>query len=468
MVRFWHRDLDLFKPDVWTYLTAVALCFVTSLVFGLLPAIRFSRPGLVAALKDDAGGGGRRVGRVHRLTAAIQAGIAVPFLVIGGVKLDQVRTAAAADVGFAPSGLFAARADISGARRPDIQTTPSALLKQVTQSLGEATGVSSVAASDGIPLDFRDRTARLFREGDARPVRAHTTRVDERFFDTLGIKVLRGRGITRDDGPGAVLVVVLSQPLAAQLFPGEEAIGKRLTFALQTSTTETAGPNRQTLEPEGNSSPVFTVVGVTADVVTSQMGTERPQMFVPLAQHPVESVVLVARATAPQTSMATAFKNAVAVADPDFAASSMMTGERLIRRSVVDLATHSAMAVICAGVALTLAALGVYGVVGFMVATRTREIGVRMALGASRPRVLRTVLADALKVVAPGVILGLVLSVLLIRGANLPETWYALGSTEPLAYAAAAAVALAVALVAGLPSARRAIKINPIQAMRSE
>ena len=74
----WHRDLDLFKPDVWTYMTAVGLCFVTSVVFGLLPAIRFSRPSLASALKDDAGGGGRRVGRVHRLTAAIQAGIAVP------------------------------------------------------------------------------------------------------------------------------------------------------------------------------------------------------------------------------------------------------------------------------------------------------------------------------------------------------------------------------------------------------
>ena len=465
---FWHRDLDLFKPDVWTYLTAVGLCFLTSVVFGLLPAIRFSRPSLVSALKDDAGGGGRRVGRAHRLTAAIQAGIAVPFLVIGGVKLDQVRTAAAADVGFAPAGLFVARADLSGAGRPGVPATPSVLLKQVTQSLGEAAGVSSVTAADGIPLDFRARIVRVFREGDATPVRAHTTRVDEHFFDTLKIRVARGRGITREDVPGAALVVVLSQTLAAQLFPGEEAIGKRLTFALQASAAETAGPSRQTLKPEGPASPVFTVVGVTDDVVTSQMGTERPQMFVPLAQHPAESVVLVARATAPQTSMATSFKNAVAVADPDFAASSMTTGERLIRRSVVDLATHSAMAVLCAGVALTLAALGVYGVVGFMVATRTREIGVRMALGASRPRVLRTVLADAIKVVAPGVILGLVLSVVLIRVSNLPETWYALGGIEPLAYAASAAVALGVALVAGLPSARRAIKINPIQAMRSE
>jgi putative ABC transport system permease protein len=139
-----------------------------------------------------------------------------------------------------------------------------------------------------------------------------------------------------------------------------------------------------------------------------------------------------------------------------------------VRRSVVDLATHSAMAVVCAGVALTLAALGVYGVVGFMVATRTREFGVRMALGASRPRVLRTVLTDAIKVVVPGVGIGLVLSVVLVRVSNMPETWYALGGAEPMAYALAAAIAMFVALVAGLPSARRAVRINPIQAMRSE
>ena len=166
--------------------------------------------------------------------------------------------------------------------------------------------------------------------------------------------------------------------------------------------------------------------------------------------------------------MSASFGNAVRVVDPDFATSGMTTGARIVRRSVVDLATHSAMAVVCAGVALTLAALGVYGVVGFMVATRTREIGVRMALGASRPRVLRTVLTDAVRVVLPGVLLGLVPAVLLVRVANMPETWYALGGVEPLAYTIAAAVAMVVALVAGLPSARRAMRISPIQAMRAE
>jgi predicted permease len=467
---FWHRDLDLFRPDVWTYLVSAGLCFVTTVVFGLLPALRFSRPNLTSALKDEAGGGGRRASRLHRWTAAIQAGLAVPFLVIGGVKLDQVRTAAAADVGFEPIGLYAARVDLTGGGTNDVAKDWPALVQRLTSGLAPATGVTAVSVADGIPLDFRQRTTRLVREGDASPRRAHTTRVDEHYFDTLGIRLTRGRAFTRTDVAGAPPVVVLSEPLAQQLFPGEDAVGKRMTFALESLPRPGIGPNREKLSATGGAGQTYTVVGVTADVVTSQMGTDRPQMFVSLAQHPTSSVLLIARAhtSATDAAMAVAYKNAVTGVDPDFAPSTIGSGARLVRRSVVDLATHSAMAVVCAGVALTLAALGVYGVVGFMVATRTREIGVRMALGATRLRVLRTVLVDAIQVVVPGVALGLVLAVLLVRFANLPETWYDLGGVEAIAYSAAAGVAVVVALLAGLPSARRAMRINPIQAMRSE
>ena len=182
---------------------SAGLCFVTTLIFGLLPAIRFSRPNLVTALKDDAGGGGRRIGRLHRWTAAIQAGVAVPFLVIGGVKVDQVRTAAAADVGYEPVGLFAARVDLSGGGKTDVAKNAPFLLEQLTQNLGQATGVAKVATADGMPLDFRQRTTRVLAEGNGTAFRAHTTRVDERFFDTLGVRLLRGRGIAREDRVGA-------------------------------------------------------------------------------------------------------------------------------------------------------------------------------------------------------------------------------------------------------------------------
>jgi ABC-type antimicrobial peptide transport system permease subunit len=166
--------------------------------------------------------------------------------------------------------------------------------------------------------------------------------------------------------------------------------------------------------------------------------------------------------------MASAFKNAVAEADPEFLPSSMTTGDRLMRRSRNDLTVHSLTAVVCASVALSLTALGVYGVVGLMVASRTREIGVRMALGASRPRVLGTVLVDAMKVVLPGVAGGLLIAILLVRVANAPETWYELGGAEPLSYAFGAAGALLVATIAGLPSARRAARVDPLHAMRAE
>jgi putative ABC transport system permease protein len=465
---FWHRDLDLFRPTPSVYLMCAGLSFVTTAVFGLVPAIRFSRPNLITSLKDDAGGGGRRVGRLQKWTAAIQAGVAVPFLVIGAVKLDQVQTAAGADVGFEPIGIFAAPVDLSGGGNTDVAKHAPFLLGEVTRNLNQATGVTAVAAADGLPLDFRQRTTRLFREGDGSGYHAHTTRVSETFFDTLGIRVVRGRGFRTDDRLGAENVVVLSQPLAAKLFPGEDALGERLLFEVQSLATGSPGPNRETLRADAPARLTFTVVGVTDDVVTSQMGTERPQLFLPLAQHPPANVVLIARATAADSTMAAAFKNAVATVDPDFAQSSMVTGARLIQRSVRDLASHSILSVVCAGVALLLAALGVYGVVGFMVATRTREIGVRMALGATRPDVLRSVLADAVKVVVPGVVVGLALAIVAVRVGNVPETWYDLGSAEPLAYAAAAAVALAVATIAGLPSARRATKINPIVAMRAE
>ena len=144
----------------------------------------------------------------------------------------------------------------------------------------------------------------------------------------------------------------------------------------------------------------------------------------------------------------------------------LITGEELVENSYSDLLTQGGVGGIAALVALILAALGVYGVIAFMVATRTREIGVRAALGASRLRVLGEVLADALKLVVPGIGVGLVLAVLWVRVAD--PSWYPLGGVEPLVYSLAAATAFGVAVLAGIPSARRAAAVEPIIAIRSE
>jgi predicted permease len=453
---FYGPELDLFKPDVWLVLQCIALCFVASVVLGLLPALRFSRPAILAALKNDSAGSGRRVGRLQRLTAALQAGIAVPFLVIGGVKLDEARVTATADLGFAPQGLYAARVNLSdiGKTEDDRQL----FVRAVQENLARAQGIVSVSIGDGVPLDFIYRDTRVAREGESGFVAAHTTRVGVGYFETLGIRLLAGRPIDANDGAGAERVVLLSEPLARRLFPAGDPIGKRVVFAL-----------------EGDERQAYTVVGVTGDLVSTQMGNPRPQLFISLAQHPASTILAIARGTAADPSVQRAFENAISNANPDFVIGNgseeiqsrpLITGEGLVDNSHRDLLTHSAVGGVLAGVALILAALGVYGVIAFMVATRTREIGVRVALGASRSRVLGDVLGDALKLVVPGIGVGLVAAVLWVRVAE--PSWYPLGGVEPLIYVVAAATAFFVAVLAGLPSARRAAAVQPIVAIRTD
>jgi len=447
--------LDIFAPDPWLVLQCVALCFVTSLVLGTLPALRFSRPAIVSALKNDSSGSGQRVGRLQRFTAAAQAGLAVPFLVICGLYLDQARVTTFADVGFTPKGLYAVSIGLPAIARTEEEQ--QRFLQAVVQNLADAPAVTSVSVGDGVPLDFIYRNTRVAREGDGAFVAAHTTRVGPNYLETIGTRLLAGRSIDADDREGSERVVLLSEPLARQLFPAGDPIGGRVTFAL-------GGGERH----------VYTVVGVTTDLVSTQMGNPRPQLFLPLAQDPASTVLVIARGAPSDPSIRGAFHNAIAGGlrllpgggDPDSVFRELITGESLIENSRSDILTMSAAGGVAASVALVLATFGVYGVIAFMVATRTREIGIRVALGASRGRVLRDVLAGALTLVVPGIGLGLLLAVVWVR--LVDPSWYPLGGVEPLIYTIAAATAFLVAVLAGIPSARRAAAVHPMVAMRTE
>ena len=451
----WGPWLDLFRPDAWLAVQCVALCLVTSLVLGGLPAIRFSRPSIVTALKNDSAGGGRRVGRLQRLTAAAQAGLAVPLLVMAGVQFDQARVAAGADVGFQPQGLYAASLNLAAIAATESERRQ--FLETAQDTLGRASGVSRASVGDGVPLDFIYRNTRVAREGDDTFATVHTTRVSPGYLETIGTRLLAGRAIEAGDRADAERVVVLSAPLAQQLFPAGDALGQRVAIAQTADRQQT-----------------FTVVGISADLVSTQMGNPRPQLFLSIAQEPVESVMLLARGTASDTAVRDAFRMAIAEGlratssrlGPDDVFREVSTGERLIENSRSDFLTSSGVAGLAAAVALVLTALGVYGVIAFMVATRTREIGVRVALGATRARVLRGVLGQALTLVVPGISGGMLLAVAWVRLTD--PAWYPLGGVEPLVYAFAATTALAVATIAGMPSAHRAAAIPPIVAMKAE
>lgn len=452
------------RIDGWMIAICIGLCLVTSLLFGLIPAARFSRPVIISSLKDDAGVGGAAAGRMRRVTAALQVAIAVPLIVMSGMSLDRFRATATSNLGFESDLLYAAPLKFEGVADESVQFR----LRSVRANLEKASGVASVTVADGLPLDFNGRESRVSLpvDGSVAPrfVGVQVTRVGDGYLDTMGIPLLRGRGFTAEDRAGAEMVTVISKALAAMLFPDAEAadaVGKRLTFGA-------AGQAQQSL----------TIIGVTGDFPTSQMSTQREQLLLPLAQHASANMFLIARSAPgePASKLTAALENAVRELGPDFtrdlstgdgvAYSRIITGVWLRENSMQDFLVQSAVAGGTGSVILMLAALGVYGVVGLMVAMRTREIAVRVALGASRQRVIGMILFDVVKLVVPGVVIGLILTVALNR-LNAENMGISLSDAEPLAYVAGGAIAVLAAILASLAPARRAASVQPMVAMRS-
>jgi predicted permease len=456
----------MLKVDLSMVATCFGLCLVTSLLFGWLPATRFSRPVILSSLKDDAGGGALRVGKVHRVTAALQVAIAVPLLVMSGQSLDRVRATATMNLGFQSDLLYAAPLKVDNLTLQEAGAT----IRRMRDTLAEASGVASVTVADGLPLDFRYRNMSVALKTDAGTaptfLSAHVTRAGDGYFDTMGIPIVRGRAFTAEDRLGSELVTVVSKPLAEKLSPAGDVIGKHLLFGTDAKTQQT-----------------LTIIGVTADFPTTQMSTEREQLLLPLAQYPgvgwdavpvlddrgsSAHVMLIARSVPgePPQKMKATLENLARELDPEFQSYSVVTGAWLRENSMNDFMTQSAVSAIAGGVILLLAALGIYGVVGLMVATRTREIAVRSALGASRKRVVGMIIADVIKLVSPGCVVGVVLTLVLNR-LNAENMGISLSSAEPVAYAAGAVVAVLVAVLASLGPARRAASVPPMVAMRS-
>ncbi len=458
---------DALRVDTSMIAVVTGMCLVTSLVFGWLPALRFSRPVIITVLKDDAGTGGVRAGRLQRIATALQVAIATPLLILSGMTLDRVRATATDHLGFESELLYSAPLPLKAIEGASAAFTA----RSAQETLAQTAGIASVTVADGLPLDFRYRITRVATiPGDdtaPKAVAAHVTRVGDGYLDTLGIPLIRGRQFGVDDRIGAQDVTIVSKPLAERLFPDADPVGKHVTFAPGEKTERT-----------------LTIVGVTADFPTSQMSTDRAQLLLPLAQHPAvledsvgvdddrggaATLMLVARsATGEQPkTMTAALERVLLDFDPEFESASIVTGAWLRKKSVNDFLTQSAVSGVVGGVLVLLAALGIYGVVGLMVATRIREIAVRVALGASRRRVMGMVLRDVVKLVLPGVGLGVLLAVAFVK-LNGDDFGISLSTLEPLAYFVGSAVTVLIAVVASLAPARRAASVEPMRAMRSE
>jgi predicted permease len=264
----------------------------------------------------------------------------------------------------------------------------------------------------------------------------------------MGIRLVEGRGFTADDRDGAPLVVVLNTVAAERYWPGERAVGRRLRFGGDDSTFATV---------------VGIVEGVRFDGLDAPLKMEG---YMPFAQFPSSSAQLVARTEGNPSAIAAALRAAVAELDPALPLGTIETMEERMRESLMLAVLYMRLFTIFAAAALLLAAIGAYGVIAFAVVQRTRELGIRMALGATRAEVVRLVVGYGGRLAAIGIALGVVAALALSR--VLRSLLFGVSATDPATFAGVALLLAAVAVLASWLPARRAARIDPTVAMRAE
>ena len=444
--------LDL-RPSWTVLLGSLTLALVAALAVGLLPALRFSRPALLASVTRDPGNGGPRVGRLHRIAASAQTALALLFLITCGLFVRALDRMDGRALGFEPHNLLTVDLDLSTQGYNTVEEG-QAFLDRVRESAASLPGVMSAAYADGIPLDlvgnFTDVSRADRQDEAAGRVLVEFTRVADGFFRTVGTPLLRGRGIERTDTPSADRVVVITKPLADRMWPGEEPLGRQLRITLGKD------------EPQP-----YTVVGIVGVVASSRPTEDWPHVFVPLLQHyDRPRFMLAVRSAGDATAITKAIQSVVLAADSRFPVPTVVSSESLLAQSMQPQRTTAGAAGALGLLALLLSASGVYGVVRFAVSSRTREFGVRIALGATQGQILRGVLRDAVRLAIPGMAAGGVLAIGI--AAAMRSMLLGVEPVDPIALAAATGVLLLVVLLASQGPALRASRINAIDALRHE
>jgi len=429
-------------------LFAFLLSTATAVFFGFAPARRASRTDLSGTLKGlrqtDPGDARLRAGFV-----VVQLALALVLLVGAGLLTRSFSRLLQWNPGFERAGVTVSFMLPPGAV---YQTRDQMLdvLKRAREAAGSAPGVERAALCSGGPLFGGDGLDGLLVEG--RPPGDPQTRlqvafydVDPPFFRTLGIPVVRGRDLTDADTPGSPPVALVNETLARRAFPGEDPIGHRVTVAHHAAE----------------------IVGVVADTRPYRPDQATPpQIYWPISQFPRGAAYLVLRAPEGLEGLEKAVRARVAEVDPDIQLSTFSTLDTRFGQRLVGPRFNMLLVAVFALVAILLAAIGVYGVVAYTVASRTKEIGVRVALGAAPRQVVRQVVRGGLTLAAVGLAIGLAGA--LAVGRLITTLLYGMPPTDPLTLAGAVGLFVLVVLLASWVPARRAARVDPVVALRTE
>jgi predicted permease len=437
----------------------LGLSVLTGVLFGLVPAWQATQVDVNEALKQSGTRTGAGYRRMQNALVVVEVALALLLLIGAGLLIQTFYHSRQIDVGFRAENLLTLQTRLPRARYQD-HAKRTLFFHQTLERVRALPGVVSAAYVSHLPLSGRGGIYTLIIEG--RPTRAGVAmeaghrQISPDYFDAFGIPLRQGRVFDERDTLQTQPVAIINETMARHFWLDESPLGKR--FALYHDV------QRRFLPP-------LTIVGVVGDVKQSGLETDiRPELYLPHAQvtHNSFSIpsYLVVRTTGDSMSLATAARNSVNSIDPDLPVADIRTMEERRDELVVQRRLRMTLLAAYAGLALLLAAVGIYGALSHFVAQRAAEIGVRMALGAQAGDVLRFVLQRGMRLALVGIGLGLLASFALMR--LMKGLLFGVSATDPLTFGVIASLLLVVALAACFIPARRATKADPLAALRSE
>ncbi|MFL6227271.1 MAG: ABC transporter permease [Pyrinomonadaceae bacterium] len=428
----------------------LAVSLVTGVVFSLLPALQSSKPDMIPALKDDSAMGGFRRSRLRNALVVAQVALSLVLLVCAGLIVRGLQAAQAMRPGFNPQNAVALSFDL-GLQGYD-EPRGRAFQRDVVERAKQLPGVRSVTTTDGLPLAINYNSTTIYVEGqpeassnDLPLVVPFYVGLD--YFKTLDIP-LRGRDFTIHDDQKESRVAIINETFARKFWPGQEAIGKRFNYN---------GPN----------DPYWEVIGVVADGKYNSLGEEqKPALYRSMLRNYNSTVVLVARVEGDPQGAVARLRGVVQSLDPSMPVYDTKT---LTQHMQIPLFPARMAAIVLGSfgvLALVLAGIGIYGVMSYVVAGRTREIGLRMALGADRRSVLRLIVGQGMTLAAIGLGVGLLIAFAFAR--LLTSQLYGVSPADPVTFVGVGLLLAAVAFLACYVPARRATRVDPMIALRYE
>jgi putative ABC transport system permease protein len=435
----------------------VLLSLVAGVTFGLLPALRASRTDLNETLKTGGAGAtvGKRDGSLRSALVVAQVALAIVLLASTGLLVKSFLVARRMDnLGYTPKQVLTAQLQLQAPRyaAPD---AVRAAQEQLLERLRAQPMVEAVATQYNEFLgNFASRSSRVRLEGQAEPLSNEVAprfafAVSPDYFRVMRIPVVKGRGILASDRPGIQEVALITAAAAARVWPGQDPVGRRLRLGGE------AGGRW------------VTIVGVVADLVGSPLGRGQAMfMYTAAAQTPGRPFQILTRYRGDAGEMATTLRAVSRTVDADEPVEDVMPLEQFLRDSMAAVRFMVGLFAGLGALALALAAFGIYGVMSYLVARRTRELGIRLALGADAGRLQRFVVARGVRLALLGLLLGLPTALGVTR--VLRRALYSVSPTDPVVFAAVALLLAGIAVLACLSPARRATRVDPLEALRAE